>query len=121
MILFTAKYGYCYVSHIAMNKIRVYNFLYTLRISHANYVCAFIIIDFCIAKSDYDTQDYRSIARFEERGSRYIELKIVPKDDDLVEDDEFYYLKIEPETLHNRVVAGNPSTTRIIIQNDDSK
>ena len=38
-----------------------------------------------------------------------------------MEDDEFYYLKIEPETLHNRVVAGNPSTTRIIIQNDDSK
>lgn len=36
-------------------------------------------------------------------------MKVVPKDADLVEDDEQYYLKIEPKTLHHLVVAGNPS------------
>lgn len=47
---------------------------------------------------------------------RYLELKVVPKDDDLVEDDEVYYLITDHDTLHKRVAATNPSTTKIVIK-----
>ena len=70
---------------------------------------------------DYKAQDYRSAARFEKQGSRYAELKIKPINDDLVEQDEFYYLKIYRDTLHDRVTAIEPTTCKIIIVNDDGK
>lgn len=68
---------------------------------------------------DYKVQNYRREAVFEKGGRRYIELDIETINDDLVEDDEFYYLKIEPATLPDRVIPVNPSTCKIIIMNND--
>ena len=78
-------------------------------------------IHFYAGGLDYKIQDYRNAAKFERGGSKYIELKIEPKDDDLVEDDEVYYLEIEPLTLPDRIVPGNPSKCKIVIQNDDGE
>ena len=39
--------------------------------------------------------------------------------DDIVEDDECYYLRIVPDTLPDRIIAGNPNYTKVVIQNDD--
>lgn len=70
---------------------------------------------------DYKEPDYRRDAIFEEHGSRYAELKIEPINDDLVEQDEVYYLRILRETLHDRVVTTKPEICEIIILNDDGK
>lgn len=70
---------------------------------------------------DYKPQDYRNAARFVNDGSRYAELKIEPINDNLVEQNEVYYLKIYPEILPDRVVTTNPATLKIIILDDDGK
>ena len=70
---------------------------------------------------DYTIQDYRNDARFQRNGKKYFELDVNITDDDLVEDDEIYYIKIEPVTLPDRVVTGNPPSCKIIIVNDDGK
>ena len=70
---------------------------------------------------DYKIQDYRNVAKYEKDGSKYIDLKIEPNDDELVEDDEVYYLEIEPITLPDRIVLGNPPKCKVVIQNDDGE
>ena len=70
---------------------------------------------------DYKIQDYRNAAKYEKDGSNYIDLKIEPNDDELVEDDEVYYLEIEPITLPDRIVLGNPPKCKVVIQNDDGE
>lgn len=78
-------------------------------------------IGFYAGGVDYRIQDYRSAAKYERDGSKYIDLKIVPVNDDLVEDDEVYYLEIVPTTLPDRIVPGDPSKCKIVIQNDDGE
>ena len=70
---------------------------------------------------DYKIQDYRNAAKYERDGSKYIDLKIEPNDDELVEADEVYYLEIEPITLPDRIVPGNPPKCKVVIQNDDGE
>ena len=75
----------------------------------------------CVGGVDYETQHYRNVV-FESGRNRYLELTTKrTNDDDLVEGNKFYYLKIEPETLHERVTAVYPSTTKIILFDDDGK
>ena len=42
-------------------------------------------------------------------------------DDEYVEDDEFYYLKIQTGLLPNDVVIDGPDTAKIILVNEDGK
>ena len=69
---------------------------------------------------DYRVQDHRKGTRFYDGGSRYVELNIDLIEDNL-EDDEVYYLTIEPSTLPNRLVIGHPSNCTIVIENADGK
>ena len=43
------------------------------------------------------------------------------KDDEYVEDDEYYLLKIVTELLPRDVVIDGPDTTKIILVNEDGK
>ena len=72
----------------------------------------------CIGGEDYRSQRYDTV-RFVKGRSRYVELKTEFIKDDIVEDDEYYYLKIVPDTLPDRVIVGNPNYTKVVIQNDD--
>ena len=54
-------------------------------------------------------------------GSKYAEFRTEFINDDIVEDDECYCLRIVPDTLPDRLVAINPNFTKICILNDDSK
>ena len=86
-----------------------------------NHFIKLAILCMYVGTVDYKLQDHRIAARFEKDGSRYAELKIEPINDNLVEQNEFYYLKIYAETLPNRVVTTNPATSKIIILDDDGK
>ena len=70
---------------------------------------------------DYKVQGHKYIISFAKGGSRYASLQINRTDDDLVEDDEFYYLEIVTQTLHPDVNAINPSAAKIILVNEDGK
>lgn len=69
---------------------------------------------------DYIRQNYRGVT-FVKGGSKYIELKTNRSDDDLVEIDEVYCLKIEDTLLPSRVKVCHPNETRIILVNEDGK
>ena len=80
-----------------------------------------ILFIFYVGGLDYKIQDYRNASKYLRDGSKYIDLKIEPNDDELVEDDEVYYLEIESITLPNRIVLGNPPKCKVVIQNDDGE
>ena len=69
---------------------------------------------------DYEKQHYRDVL-FLSGGSTYFDLTTKRNNDELVEGNEFYYLTIEPDTLPERVTAVSPSTTKIILVDDDGK
>ena len=74
----------------------------------------------CVGGDDYKRQRYDTV-RFVKGGSRFVELKTEFIRDKIVEDDECYYLRIVPDTLPDRIIAGNPNYTKVVIQNDDGK
>ena len=73
-----------------------------------------------VGGEDYKNQHYNTV-RFVKGGSRYIALNTEFIKDNIVENDECYYLRIVPDTLPNRTIAVNPNYTKIVIQNDDGK
>lgn len=84
------------------------------------FVTVFCIINYlCVVDVDYEKQRYSVI--FEEGGKTYSYLETKRKSDDRVEADEDYFLEIETATLHERVAAVKPSTTKIILVNDDGR
>ena len=74
----------------------------------------------CVGGVDYENQHYRNLV-FEIGGDTYLDLPTKRINDDLVEGSEFYYLRIEPATLPERVTAVSPSTTKIVLLDDDGK
>ena len=71
---------------------------------------------------DYETQGSNYIITFPKGGSRYSDyLPINRTNDNLVEDDEYYSLKIVTEILHEDITAINPSTAKVILVNQDGK
>ena len=92
-------------------------FSYRTKCQYYDSCCGFNV---CIGGEDYRSQHYDTV-RFVKGRSRYVELKTEFIKDDIVEDDEFYYLKIVPDTLPDRVIVGNPNYTKVVIQNDDGK
>ena len=72
---------------------------------------------------DYRKQHYRNKngVAFEKNGNLYFDLAIERLQDELVEGDEFYYLRIETDALHKRVTAIDPSFTKVIIVDNDGK
>ena len=74
----------------------------------------------CVDGVDYEKQHYRNVF-FKSGGSTYLDLPTKRINDELVEGNEFYYLKIVPDTLPERVTAVSPSTTKIILLDDDGK
>ena len=73
----------------------------------------------CVVREDYRATRY--VVRFEKGGSRYGELTTTRIDDEYVEDDEYYYLKIQTGLLPNDVVIDGPDTAKIILVNEDGK
>ena len=69
---------------------------------------------------DYEKQHYRDVL-FLSGGRTYFDLTTKRNNDELVEGNEFYYLTIESGTLPERVTAVSPSTTKIILVDDDGK
>ena len=65
---------------------------------------------------DYFYQNY--FFTFKDKESNKV-LSIQVDDDNIVEPDEKYNLTIRAESLPNRVVIGENSTTTITIENDD--
>ena len=68
---------------------------------------------------DYELQQYRNV-RFINGGSRYYDLKIEPMNDNIVECDEDFSLRIETNALPPRVISFEP-TTKITLKDYDSK
>ena len=54
-------------------------------------------------------------------GETSASLNISIIDDDTLEENESFVLNINPSSLHNRVVLGNPSQTTVTIVDDDGK
>ena len=79
-------------------------------------MCAYCYI--CVGGEDFIVPPLTTVT-FTSGGNRFYQLQTEFIDDDLVEDDECYFLKIEPITLPDRVVAVSPNTTKVCILNDD--
>ena len=71
----------------------------------------------CVGDLDYEIQNYNPTFYAGETRHRLI---LDPIDDDIVEDNEFYFLNITG-TSSNRVTIGRYPITRITIQDDDGK
>ena len=85
----------------------------------ATIAICFNISHLCVEGKDYKSKRYE--VSFVRGRSRYGELTTEKKDDEYVEDDEYYFLKIVTELLPKDVVIDGPDTTKIILVNEDSR
>ena len=76
-----------------------------------------LITYLCVGDEDYEIQNYNPVF-YPGETKHTLLLDLV--DDDIVEDNEFYFLNIS-ESLPQHVTVGRYPSTKIIIQDDDSK